>query len=111
MIMAEFIDHILSTHLKNCTRGAPMGRNFGSPQVGELCHVQQVTLDKGGYDLSGAYWGGNAVGERLYCAFNTKRGDHGSGMSWQQYVRAPDRATALKKFTDTYGVKPFKWSR
>ena len=87
-----------------------MGRGFGSPQVTERCHVQQVELDSGGYDNSGAYWGGRALGHRLYCAFNCRQGDHLAGSRWQQYMDAPDRKTVLAKFADVYGVVPHKWT-
>ena len=100
------INHILRSNPKNCTRGAPMGRGFGSPQAGEQCHVQQVTLDSGGYDASGAYWGIRAVGRRLYCAFSTLK----APSEWQQYIDAPDRKTALATFADVWGVRPFTWS-
>jgi hypothetical protein len=100
------INHMLRVNPKNSHRGAPMGRGFGSPQVGERCHLQQVDLDSGGYDASGAYWGGRAVGQRLYCAFSTLN----APSEWQQYVDARDRVEALTKVTDVYGVIPFKWS-
>lgn len=83
-----------------------MGRGFGSPQVGERCHLQQVDLDSGGYDASGAYWGGRAVGQRLYCAFSTL----GAASEWQQYVDASGRKEAIAKVNDIYGVIPLLWS-
>ena len=108
--MTDLIDYILKSTVRSMKYGAPMGKNFGSPQVGERCHVQQVALDSGGYDLSGAYWGISAVGERLYCAFNCKQGQHLAGALWQQYMRGPDRKTILAKFADIYGVAPYKWT-
>jgi hypothetical protein len=100
------INHILKNTIRNMKYGAPYGKGFGSPQVGERCHLQQVDLDSGGYDASGAYWGIRAVGQRLYCAFSTLS----APSKWQQYVDASGRKEAIAKFNYTYGVIPFKWS-
>lgn len=108
--MTDLINHILKNTVRNLRHGAPMGKGFGSPQVGERCHVQQVELDAGGYDPSAAYWGHRAVGQKLYCAFSCRQGEHLAGARWQKYIDASDRKTALATYADVYGVVPHKWT-
>ena len=65
--------------------GAPMGRRSTGIQAGESCNVYPVTLDPGGYDAGGAYWG---LGESLWRVI----GQTSQGV---EYVRAKDRGAAL----------------
>ena len=64
--------------------GAPMGRR--SDHIDGKCHLQKITLDSGGYDSGGAYWG---LGEPLYCAQDSE----GSRL----FVRANSREQAKEK--------------
>lgn len=61
--------------------------------------LQRVKLDKGGYDLGGAYWG---TGEALFCAW----GDPVDGDPHQEqvriFVRAKHKAEAREKVLAEY---------
>ena len=76
----------------NATRGAPMGRGeFSREPVGKV-HLICVTLDCGGYDDGGAYWG---IGEPLYHAYDDSlSSDHNAGRGVYRFVRAQSRAHA-----------------
>lgn len=51
--MAKTIDKIISK-----VRGNVMGRpNIGSKPKGKRIYDQKVSVNKGGYDKGGAYWG------------------------------------------------------
>lgn len=66
--------------------GAPMGRaEFGTPEQCEMRSVRlfAVSLDMGGYDDGGAYWG---CGLTLYCATDD--------CDYRQFTRAKSRAHA-----------------
>jgi hypothetical protein len=64
--------------------GAPMGRIGGSsPSPEGTVTISKVSLDSGGYDVGGAYWG---IPNNLYMA------DDGDGFT--RFLRAEDRAAA-----------------
>lgn len=74
--------------------GAPMGRssdnmaNFGS--CGKI-HLAKVTLDSGGYDKGGAYWG---HGETLWKAWDNEI---------EAFFRASNRDAAKEKILNSSG--------
>lgn len=68
-------------------RGAPMGRCGGALEPGEPLAVYPVTLDPGGYDSGGAYWG---LGAPLWRVI----GERSGGV---RYVRAGSRAQAVRE--------------
>lgn len=70
--------------------GAPMGRGAYRQQDGESATVRRVTLDPGGYDAGGAYWG---TGAPLWRAVSVDGENLG-------FVRAPDHAAAVVKFAE-----------
>lgn len=45
--------------------GAPMGRRSDRDMEGQDCHLERVSIDNGGYDAGGAYWGNGAPLYRL----------------------------------------------
>lgn len=82
----------------DCVRGAPMGRSeWGSflplieNKIG-LC-LRRVSLNQGGYDRGGAYWGGYD----LWIAFSQKTNEVEEGHYLRQFVRAKSRAEAACK--------------
>lgn len=83
-----------------------MGTGFGKPPPAYPCHIQRVTLDRGGYDASGAYWGIREAGSNLYCCFNCDLPNASAGRSWQKYIDAPNRKTAVAVFVGLWGVVP-----
>jgi len=68
--------------------GAPMGRGRVIPDEGDAFTVYRVTLDPGGYDAGGAYWG---IGAPLWRAV-TPDGET------LDYARADDRGAAVAAF-------------
>ena len=74
------IDHVDSKY------GAPMGRRDWLPCNAEprTVRVFQVTLNSGGYDIGGAYWG---HGGRLFCATD--------GVNYREFARASNRDAAI----------------
>lgn len=68
--------------------GAPMGRVVYVPEAGEAATVRRVTLDPGGYDAGGAYWG---IGAPLWRAVSVDGANLG-------FLRAPDHAAAVAEF-------------
>ena len=96
--------------------GAPMGRYSASPQnqiasviedhadlegnytdteVDSTLYVQAVTLDSGGYDASGAYWGLRSQGKRLYAVFFDVREP--------RFVEATSRTEAFLQWIEDCG--------
>lgn len=74
----------------NCSRGAPMGRaSFGTLSEASDCSLKvfRVTLNTGGYDDGGAYWG--LPQDNLYCIESINMSDY-----YRTFVRARDRAEA-----------------
>jgi len=65
--------------------GAPMGRPSYTLDAQEAAMVQRVTLDTGGYDAGGAYWG---IGAPLWRVIGQETGA-------TEYTRAPDSRAAL----------------
>ena len=78
------IDHV------NGQYGAPMGRRDWLPCNAEprTVRVFHVTLDSGGYDIGGAYWGTGPASERLYCATD--------GVDYREFTRAKSRKAAIE---------------
>jgi len=78
--------------------GAQMGRrsNTSEATAPVKMHLQRVSLDSGGYDSGGAYWG---TGAPLYRAWSD---DGGTEEMQEVFLRAYDRGTArqrvLKRF-------------
>lgn len=66
--------------------GAPMGRRSWLPCNAEprTVRVFHVTINCGGYDIGGAYWG---LGQRIYCATDT--------VEYREFVRADTRTAAI----------------
>ena len=66
--------------------GAPMGRAEWLPcnAAPRTVRVFKVTLNSGGYDIGGAYWG---TGNTLYCATDS--------MLYREFLRAKNRAAAI----------------
>jgi hypothetical protein len=79
----------------NCKYGAPMGRREWGPRDPDyegVFYLQHISLDSGGYDKGGAYWG---IGSRLYGYASTDDEING-------FVRAFDRAAAKSIIRVTY---------
>jgi len=78
----------------NSQYGAPMGRaEYNQPPTkARKVRLYMVTLDRGGYDDGGAYWG---IGEQLWCA--EAREDSTGKEHYRAFVRAPNRRTAMKE--------------
>ena len=70
----------------NCKYGAPMGRaEYGTPEhASEKIRVFHVTINNGGYDNGGAYWG---IGKPLFCATDYD--------NFTRYTRANSRIEAI----------------
>jgi hypothetical protein len=68
--------------------GAPMGRDSYHGEPGEPATATRVTLDAGGYDAGGAYWG---IGQPLYRITATD----GTAL---RFIRAKNGADALAKY-------------
>lgn len=68
--------------LVGCSRGAPMGRVCEMTNVSGKVRLFKVSLDSGGYDSGGAYWG---HGQRLYACI-------GEGFAY--YLRSSCRELA-----------------
>lgn len=66
--------------------GAPMGRAEWLPCNAEpgTVRVFHVTINSGGYDIGGAYWG---LGPPIYCATDTAE--------YREFIRADSRAAAI----------------
>ena len=79
--------------------GAPMGRDSYNkpPTKARTVRLFLVTLDSGGYDNGGAYWG---LGEPLWCAL--AREDSTGEEQYRDFVRAPTRRQAM----ELLGLKP-----
>ncbi len=74
--------------------GASMGRReFGRPDLNELCNLHKVPLDNGGYDPGGAYWGTGVTLWRL---------QYNEG---QRFVRAYTRFQAFLKLMEWSDVE------
>lgn len=74
----------------NAKYGAPMGRqSFGNIPDAPECSLKvfRVTLDTGGYDDGGAYWG--LPQDNLYCIESINLNDY-----YRTFVRARDRVEA-----------------
>lgn len=71
--------------------GALMGRGTrtGLQDLAGSIYLAEVTLDEGGYDPGGAYWGTRTKGYRLYCAWGTEGGEY--------YLDAPSPGAAAEK--------------
>ncbi|MFA7334859.1 MAG: hypothetical protein WC130_11295 [Kiritimatiellia bacterium] len=63
--------------------GAPMGRGSEHLELGDTVHLHRVTLDPGGYDAGGAYWG---LGAPLWRAVATDGA--------REFIRAGNRDAA-----------------
>lgn len=78
----------------DCKYGAPMGRGqilpVDSLAVDWKCNAQRVTLDTGGYDRGGAYWG---IGAPLFWIFDRETG--GARLSY--FLRAHNRDLAISQ--------------
>lgn len=72
--------------------GAPMGRSNGVNRTPEgPVSVFRVTLDRGGYDEGGAYWG---TPDNLFCAED--------GEGFREFWRADSKADAQAKVREKY---------
>lgn len=67
--------------------GAPTGRRSGTLDAGETVRADRVTLDPGGYDSGGAYWG---LGESLWRVT-------GAGSGESVFLRAATKADAIQE--------------
>ena len=75
----------------SCQYGAPMGRSeYGRAEacLDSTVFLFKVSIDSGGYDSGGAYWG--VGGPQLYCAAD------GAG-NYRRFVRADSRQEAMGK--------------
>lgn len=68
--------------------GAAMGRATYRAEAGEPLSVRRVTLDEGGYDAGGAYWG---IGQSLWCVM-------GADDAPLAYIRAATGDAALVEY-------------
>jgi hypothetical protein len=88
------------SHVKvSCKYGAPMGRS-GSLLGSGVVRLQRVSLDSGGYDRGGAYWGS---GEPLWVAFDDEAGE--------RYLRAPTRKVAQERLRAETPGETLKFAR
>ena len=95
--MIENINSQLAREIAYKQYGAHMGRYQDLPEHGEVTklYLQQVTIDRGGYDRGGAYWG---LGPRLYCA----HGYTAAGDQVRIYARGKDRDHAKQNLRDCF---------
>lgn len=74
-------------------RGASLGRPSGTLKASDMpphsIKIELVSIDSGGYDPGGSYWG---IGKPLWCAYGeTEEGEY------REYVRAKSRWSAAAK--------------
>lgn len=81
------------------SRGAALGRRdiTPAPPFGTVI-VQEIRLDRYGYDALGTYWG---VDRRLFSV----RGETAEGDEWEMTTRVRDYATLRSRLINLYGVK------
>lgn len=81
------------------TRGAALGRRdiTPAPPFGTVL-VQEIRLDRDGYDALGTYWG---VDRRLFSV----RGETAEGEEWEMTTRASDYALLRNSLIGKYNVK------
>ena len=81
------------------SRGAALGRRdiTPAPPFGTV-EVQEIRLDRDGYDALGTYWG---VDGRLFSV----RGETAEGDEWEMTTRVRDYATLRSRLINLYGVK------
>ena len=79
-------------------RGAAIGRRdiTPAPPVGTVT-VQEIRLDRDGYDPLGTYWG---VDRRLFSV----RGETAEGEEWEMTTRASDYASLRNRLIIKYNV-------
>lgn len=70
--------------------GAPMGRVSGALEDGEPVSARRVSLDPGGYDSGGAYWGIRETGRSLWRVTGSRSGE-------SVFIDARTRAEAINK--------------
>ena len=80
-------------------RGAAIGRRdiTPAPPFGTVV-VQEIRLDRDGYDALGTYWG---VDRRLFSV----RGETAEGDEWEMTTRSGDYALLRNRLINLYGVK------
>ena len=86
------INKILAKEIACDHRGSSMGRSPWLPEEfsPDRVYVQHVSLNQGGYDRGGAYWG---HGQRLHCVFTL-----GEEMPpVRLYYRADNRDDCIKQ--------------
>lgn len=81
------------------SRGAALGRRdiTPAPPFGTVV-VQEIRLDRDGYDALGTYWG---VDRRLFSV----RGETADGEEWEMTTRSLGYALLRNRLIDLYGVQ------
>lgn len=81
------------------SRGSALGRRdiTPAPPVGTVL-VQEIRLDRDGYDPLGTYWG---VGRKLFSV----RGETADGEEWEMTTRSRDYALLRCRLIGLYDVK------
>src|SRR5690606_19725422 len=85
--------------------GAPMGRRSFRPEgepEGKI-RIHYVTIDSGGYDNGGAYWGIRQMGQRLYRVL----GETLDGEPIEMFRDAKCRAEVKEYVLDHYPTAKF----
>lgn len=77
--------------------GAPMGRRSDKLDGVGRVRLQRVPFVDGDYDQGGAYWGGGAGTQPLFCAWGETETEQ-----VERYLRARDREDAKAKLLAEY---------